>query len=148
MAERFNPQKFDINSINGGNKYQNGDGLSAETINKVVEAAAYMQENGGGTQLYKHTITLTTTYNGTSADLTAVCLSSRSSNYTSVDEIVADGVGSCAVGIYFAYGRGAPNISLGLGGGAYSGDLFVYSFESGFPVVTSCIVKSDRVTLI
>ena len=42
--EDFVAQKFDINTINGGKKYANGDGVSADTINKVIEAAFYAQE--------------------------------------------------------------------------------------------------------
>lgn len=43
MAEKFNPQNFNINSINGGNRYKNGDGINADTINSAIEASAYAQ---------------------------------------------------------------------------------------------------------
>ena len=40
----FEVKKFDISTINGGQRYENGQVLSADTINKVVEAAAYAQQ--------------------------------------------------------------------------------------------------------
>lgn len=43
MAEKFRPKTFDINSINGGNRYQNGQGIDAESINSAIEASAYAQ---------------------------------------------------------------------------------------------------------
>ena len=43
MAD-FKAKKFNLSDINGGQHYENGQVLSAETINKVVEAAAYGQE--------------------------------------------------------------------------------------------------------
>lgn len=43
MAEKFRPKIFDINSINGGNRYQNGQGIDAESINSAIEASAYAQ---------------------------------------------------------------------------------------------------------
>lgn len=43
MAQ-FEKKKFDLNQINDGQKYVNGQVLSAETINKVIEAAAYAQD--------------------------------------------------------------------------------------------------------
>lgn len=42
MSE-FNPKIFSLDSINSGKRYKNGDGVQAETINKVVEASAYAQ---------------------------------------------------------------------------------------------------------
>ena len=42
MAE-FVGQRFSASDINGGKHYKNGDGISADTINKVVEAALYAQ---------------------------------------------------------------------------------------------------------
>lgn len=41
---KFIVGKFDINDINGGNKYQNGDAVQADAVNKVVEASAYAQD--------------------------------------------------------------------------------------------------------
>lgn len=43
MAENFKAQEFNLSEINGGQHYENGQVLSAETINKVVEGAAYGQ---------------------------------------------------------------------------------------------------------
>ena len=43
MTEKFRPKTFDINSINGGNRYQNGQGIDAESINSAIEASAYAQ---------------------------------------------------------------------------------------------------------
>lgn len=43
MADRFKPQEFDINSINGGVRYRNGDGIQADSINSAIEAAAFVQ---------------------------------------------------------------------------------------------------------
>lgn len=44
MAEKvkFQPQKFDINSINGGNRY-GLEGIQPEAVNAPIEAAAYAQ---------------------------------------------------------------------------------------------------------
>ena len=46
--EAFNPQEFDINAINGGYRFEDGDVVNAQTINAVVEAAALMQNIAGG----------------------------------------------------------------------------------------------------
>ena len=45
MAEKvkFQPQKFDINSINNGNKFTLSDGIAPEAVNAPIESAAYMQ---------------------------------------------------------------------------------------------------------
>lgn len=43
MSEKFQPQTFDINSINGGKRYQNGYGVTAESINSAIEASAFAQ---------------------------------------------------------------------------------------------------------
>lgn len=43
MADRFKPQEFDINSINGGVRYRNGYGIQADSINSAIEAAAFVQ---------------------------------------------------------------------------------------------------------
>lgn len=43
---KFNPQQIDLSMINGGNRYENGDGVSAETINRVLEASALAQYIG------------------------------------------------------------------------------------------------------
>lgn len=63
MAEKvkFQPQKFDINSINGGNRY-GLEGIQPEAVNAPIEAAAYAQalatnqpiyeENGGEPAIY------------------------------------------------------------------------------------------------
>lgn len=44
MAEKvkFQPKKFDINSINGGNRY-GLEGIQPEAVNAPIEAAAYAQ---------------------------------------------------------------------------------------------------------
>ena len=44
----FEPKKIDISKINDGKgKYNNGDGIQAETINALVEGVAFAQESGG-----------------------------------------------------------------------------------------------------
>lgn len=43
MAEKFQPQTFDINFVNGGNRYKNGGGINADSINSAIEASAYAQ---------------------------------------------------------------------------------------------------------
>lgn len=53
----FEPKKFNASDINGGQKFNNGDGISAEAINAPIESALLMQglattqprysENGG-----------------------------------------------------------------------------------------------------
>lgn len=43
MAEKFQPQTFDINFVNEGNRYQKGDGINADSINSAIEASAYAQ---------------------------------------------------------------------------------------------------------
>lgn len=46
MAD-FKPTKFDLSAINNGKgEYNNGDGVQAETINAVVEGAAWVQALG------------------------------------------------------------------------------------------------------
>lgn len=42
----WQPKEFNINNINGGSRYEDGDGLGAETINAVVEASALVQNLG------------------------------------------------------------------------------------------------------
>ena len=42
----WQPKEFNINNINGGSRYEDGDGLGAETINAVVEASAFVQDVG------------------------------------------------------------------------------------------------------
>ena len=42
----WQPKEFNINNINGGSRYEDGDGLGAETINAVVEASAFVQNLG------------------------------------------------------------------------------------------------------
>lgn len=44
----FTPNEIDLEQINGGKKYKNGDGLQPETINALVEGVAFLQEQGGG----------------------------------------------------------------------------------------------------
>lgn len=44
----FTASKKTASDFNGGNRYQNGNGLSADTINNLVEGLLYAQENGGG----------------------------------------------------------------------------------------------------
>lgn len=39
----FNPQKIDLSQINEGVRYENGDGLRAESINSAIEASAFAQ---------------------------------------------------------------------------------------------------------
>lgn len=51
---QFEAKKLDLNNINSKQRYENGDGLQAETINAVVEGVAYVQDalenqGGGGT---------------------------------------------------------------------------------------------------
>lgn len=41
---KFEAKKFNLSDINLGQRYENGQVLSADTINKVVEAAAYAQQ--------------------------------------------------------------------------------------------------------
>ena len=43
MAEKFKPQTFDINSINGGNKFNLSDGILPEAVNAPIEATAFVQ---------------------------------------------------------------------------------------------------------
>ena len=40
---KFNPQLFDINSINNGERFVEGDGVTPDAINAPIEAAAMMQ---------------------------------------------------------------------------------------------------------
>ena len=40
----FQKQKINFSEINGGQRYENGQVLSADTINKTIEAAAYAQD--------------------------------------------------------------------------------------------------------
>lgn len=42
----FKPNTFDYSAINGGNRFENGDGVDANAINAPIEAAAFMQELG------------------------------------------------------------------------------------------------------
>ena len=44
--ESWQPKEFNINNINGGRRYKDGDGVGAEAINAVVEASAYVQDVG------------------------------------------------------------------------------------------------------
>lgn len=43
MAD-FTPQKLDISKINNGQKFENGDGITADTLNLPIEAVAYMSK--------------------------------------------------------------------------------------------------------
>jgi hypothetical protein len=47
MAQ-FTPKKLDKNAINGGNRFNKGDGFSEAVFNDPIEAILYLQENGGG----------------------------------------------------------------------------------------------------
>lgn len=40
---KFEPKRFDISQINGGNKFNIGDGVTAEAINAPIESAAFSQ---------------------------------------------------------------------------------------------------------
>lgn len=40
---KFNLNKIDISSINNGYRYENGQGINADTINAPIEASAYAQ---------------------------------------------------------------------------------------------------------
>lgn len=40
----FEPKEFNASDINGGQKFRNGDGISAEAINAPIESALLMQE--------------------------------------------------------------------------------------------------------
>ena len=42
MSE-FNPNKIDFSTINGGQKYKNGDSVQADAINNAIEASAWAQ---------------------------------------------------------------------------------------------------------
>ena len=39
----FTPNKFDINSINGGQRFVDGDGITPDAINAPIESALFMQ---------------------------------------------------------------------------------------------------------
>lgn len=41
---KFSPKKFNINSINNGNKYELGDSISPNAINAPIEASYYAQD--------------------------------------------------------------------------------------------------------
>ena len=51
MAEQFQANTFDLNSINGGEKFIDDDGFSPDVANKIVEAAAYAQQ---AHKIYEH----------------------------------------------------------------------------------------------
>lgn len=63
----FTASKKTASDFNGGNRYQNGNGLSADTINNLVEGLLYAQENGNTesdeTQTTFFECTTSTTYN-------------------------------------------------------------------------------------
>jgi hypothetical protein len=44
--ERFKPTKIVLSQINGGNEYNNGDGVGANAINNAIEASAWAQALG------------------------------------------------------------------------------------------------------
>lgn len=44
MAVTFSPKPINLNEINGGNRYQGGQGVSPEAVNRAIEASAYAQE--------------------------------------------------------------------------------------------------------
>ena len=44
MAVTFSPKPINLNEINGGNRYQSGQGVSSEAVNRAIEASAYAQE--------------------------------------------------------------------------------------------------------
>ena len=46
MATPFSPSKIDINTINEGNRFEPGDGVTPDAINGPIEAAAYVQALG------------------------------------------------------------------------------------------------------
>lgn len=57
MAE-FTPNKIDLEQINGGKKYKNGDGLQPETINALVEGLAFVGSGGSANFEYVTTARL------------------------------------------------------------------------------------------
>ena len=72
MSE-FKPSKINLNKINGGQRYNNGDGVGAEAINSAIEASAFAQaiatnqpnvENVGGNGT--PSVSIETLENGTS----------------------------------------------------------------------------------
>ena len=40
---KLEPKKINLDVINGGNRYENGDGVTPESINAPIEASAYAQ---------------------------------------------------------------------------------------------------------
>lgn len=41
----FTPTKIDLTQINGGQKYLNGDGVNADSVNAAIEASAWAQDH-------------------------------------------------------------------------------------------------------
>lgn len=56
----FTPKEIDLSQINGGQRYENGDGVTPETFNAPIEASAYAQAKLSTLTLYKHIISVTT----------------------------------------------------------------------------------------
>ena len=44
MATSFTPQEINLSEINGGNRFEPGDGVTPDAINRPIEAAAYAQQ--------------------------------------------------------------------------------------------------------
>lgn len=51
----FTPNEIDLEQINGGKKYKNGDGLQPETINALVEGVAFVGSGGSANFEYAGT---------------------------------------------------------------------------------------------
>lgn len=51
MSEEFRPQFFDIKNINGGNRFNDGDSVSAYDINSAIEGAAFAIEESYNTSM-------------------------------------------------------------------------------------------------
>ena len=43
-TEKFSPKEFDINSINGGYKFDESDGISVDAVNAPIEASYFLQK--------------------------------------------------------------------------------------------------------
>lgn len=56
----FTPKEIDLSQINGGQRYENGDGVTPETLNAPIEAIAYVQAKLLTLTLYKHIISVIT----------------------------------------------------------------------------------------
>lgn len=64
----FVPKPLEAEAVNGGNRYQAGDGVTPEAINEPIEALLYLQQKAV-VNLYIHTITLGTNAYGISTVL-------------------------------------------------------------------------------